>query len=343
VALTGDVKSSGNLTAMGGDAKEPELTTEEARYDCCFMNYRGGFGGKIRVKVSGHDFDSIYMQLPQLSMTFGSVALSGNLSVAGGDSGLCESQVPEEIAGRFPDMHSGRGGKIEIGNYFGCFGPALNVNLLGYASIAMAGGDSNRIGGRGGVVMINVPFDEMLASNEMRSIAKQGYRSELNNLRLLGTGIVNQAALDLSGGNGVYLGGSGGKFMAASEGPLTNSGAADLAGGNGLVGGNGHDPFNRSLVVLISGTLTTNSGALILKGGDVVLPEGQDIAPENAMVGGGGFAGLFSQKAATINSGDINVAPGSGIELAPEEFAERVGNILIDLFDVTPPNGVLDL
>lgn len=131
----------------------------------------------------------------------------------------------------------------------------------------------------------------------------------------------NTGNITANGGNGTTQGGVGadGSVEMYSTLNLLNSGAILASGGSGETGGQGG-----YYISMYAGGQVTNSGQIKANGGNGTIDGGS-----------GGEVDLFSQTRPTANSGQLNVAKGTGGTTAAN------GTIWLDWVDVTPTSGTL--
>lgn len=131
----------------------------------------------------------------------------------------------------------------------------------------------------------------------------------------------NTGNITANGGNGTTQGGVGADWSVEMYSTLNllNSGAILASGGSGETGGQGG-----YYISMYAGGQMTNSGQIKANGGNGTNDGGS-----------GGEVDLFSQTRPTANSGQLNVAKGTGGTTAVN------GEILIDWVDVTPTSGIL--
>lgn len=283
----GDIIISGTWEANGGEGS----------------NGNGGVGGYIYLQTNA----------------MGAVTINANMSAKGGNSteagfpggnveygieiysyldpyytsGYNDPTTPGKIriAGQF-DLRGGNGD--EMGGYGGYFyiysggynasGTGSDVELAGFPSVVMNGGDGANGGSASGS-------------------AFQLYTYSPDGVMPAGS-ITNEANIEARGGNAAATafstGGSGGYVQMGISGigdpaeVINNSGRIDISGGNGDNGGS-------SYMVYLWAQHVTNSGALMANGGSGITTGGS-----------GGNITLNSLDMNTTNTGTLNVAGGAG-------------------------------
>ncbi len=221
------------------------------------------------------------------------VRISGHINLSGGDGAT-----------------GGNAGYFWVETHANDNGAAPDIELLGFSSLVLDGGEGTVAGGNGGYP--NIGASVILTTIAPLDVAGNRY--------LPAGAVTNEADIRARGGNATASGGTGGaggrvQMDCAGLGSqeldagslVTNTGAIDISGGGGTHGGSARSRGTASVyppAVLMSGWLVTNSGTITARGGDGVTSGGN-----------GGDITLLSLSGTgspTANTGQLAVDGGKG-------------------------------
>lgn len=340
----GDLKVNADISAAGGAGSG--------------VGYSGGSGASCYIETYSYGYDYGYGEYPPM----GDIAIAGKFNLAGGNGaasggsggylsidGYEETYYIQDPSKRAPtitlagfnainisggnsnDASGGSAGYYEIytedaTNEY----PYLPAGaIFNEATVNAKGGNGAINGGMGGWVDFEAEGEAYAGSTIVKNASDidvsggtGDFGGDAGGLYFYGfDGVTNTATITANGGNGVTQGGDGAYWNIEmySTTDIKNTGDILASGGSGVTGGDGS-----GYVALYAGGQVNNSGQIKASGG-------------NGSTGGGwgGYIDLFSQTRPTANSGQLNVAKGTGGTTA------EIGEILIDWVDVTPTSGIL--
>lgn len=294
-APMGDIEIAGNFNLAGGNGAAA-----------------GGSGGDLTIE--GYEtYDQVDPTKRASTITlagFNAINISGGNSTdaSGGDAGYYEIYT-EDASNDYPYLPTGA--------------------IVNEATVSGKGGNGAINGGMGGWVEFEAEGEAYVGSTIVKNTAAIDLSGgtgdsggDAGGIYFYGhDGVMNTASITANGGNGITQGGDGAYWNIEMYATLDINNTGDILanGGSGETAGDGS-----GYVALYAGGQVNNSGQIKTFGGN-----------GSTDGGSGGYIDLFSQTRPTANSGQLNVAKGTGGTTAVN------GEILIDWVDVTPTSGIL--